>query len=208
MNLSSLLQLDLFIVATSLSRMTISFWFFMITLVAFGLLSVSLLFGHDHDLDQDMDHDMDHDTDHDTDHDGAANMSFLSVRVLLMFVSGFGAGGYFAARNDYNVVASSLWGIGAGLVMASIGYFVLNYFYRHQASSSVRTKDVIGKEAIVTTSILPGGTGEVACWVGDRQEYFSARARLDKTIPNTTKVTIQDAMGVVLIVEPINQATT
>src|SRR3989344_1362317 len=188
--------------------MTISFWFFMITLVAFGLLSISLLFGHDHDLDQDMDHDIDHDTDHDTDHEGAGNMSFLSVRVILMFVSGFGAGGFFAARNDYSVVASSLWGVGACLVMASIGYFVLNYFYRHQASSSVRTKDVIGKEAIVTTSILPGGTGEIACWVGDRQEYFPAQTRLDQTVPNTTKVTIQDAMGVVLIVKPVSQGYT
>ena len=200
MELNSLIQLDHFLVATSLSRMTISFWFFMITFAALALLSVSLLFGHDHD----MEHDMDHDVGHDTDHGGAENMSFLSVRVLLMFVSGFGAGGFFAARSDYGIVASSLWGIGAGLLMAGLGYFVLNYFYRHQASSSVRTRDVIGKEAVVTTSILSGGTGEVACWVGDRQEYFPAQARSNQDIPTKAKVTVEDAMGVVLIVEPRN----
>ena len=204
MELSALIQPDHFIVATSLSRMTLSFWFFMITFTALALLSVSLLFGGDHDVDHDMDHDLDHDVGHDTDHGGSDNMSFLSVRVLLMFVSGFGAGGYFAARNDYGIVASSFWGIGAGFVMAAIGYVVLNYFYRHQASSSVRTKDVIGKEAVVTTSILPGGTGEVACWVGDRQEYFPAQARSNQNIPTKTKVTVEDAMGVVLIVEPWN----
>lgn len=198
MDFNSITQPSYFLVATSLSRTAISFWFFMITFTAFSLLAVSLLFGHDHD----MDHDMDHDADHDTDHDGAANMSFLSVRVLLMFVSGFGAGGYFAARNDYGIVASSMWGVSTGFVMAAIGYFVLNYFYRHQASSSVRTRDVIGKEAIVTTPILPGGTGEVACWVGDRQEYFPAQTKSDQTISTKTKVTVQDAMGVVLIVEP------
>lgn len=202
MELRSLIQSDNFLIATSLSRMTLSFWFFMITFTAFALLAVSLLFGHDHDMDQDVDHDLDHDTDHDADHDGAANMSFLSVRVLLMFVSGFGAGGYFAARNDYGVIGSSLWGIVSGFVLAVIGYSVLNYFYRHQASSSVSTKDVIGKEAIVTTSILPGGTGEIACWVGDRQEYFPAQTRLNQTILTTTKVTVQDAMGIILIVEP------
>lgn len=200
MGFNYLIQADHFIIATSLSRMTISFWFFMITFTAFALLSVSLLFGQHHDMGHDVDHDTDHDGD--SDHDGSGNMSFLSVRVMLMFVSGFGAGGYFAARDDYDIVGSSLWGISSGFVMAAIGYFVLNYFYCHQATSSVRTKDVIGKEAIVTTSILPGGTGEIACWVGDRQEYFPAQARLDTIIPITTKVVVQEAMGIVLIVEP------
>ncbi|MDP3696789.1 MAG: NfeD family protein [Candidatus Taylorbacteria bacterium] len=204
MDLNSLIQPDYFLVATSFSRMTLSFWFFMITFTAFALLSISLFFGgHDHDMSHDVDHDVDHDTGHDADH-GSENMSFLSVRVLLMFVSGFGAGGYFAARNDYGVIGSSLWGIVSGFVLAAIGYVVLNYFYRHQASSSVRTRDVVGKEAIVTTSILPRGTGEVACWVGDRQEYFPAQARSDQSIPAKTKVIVQDAMGVVLIVEPRN----
>lgn len=202
MDFNSITQPGYFLVATSLSRTAISFWFFMITFTAFALLAVSLLFGHDHDMDHDMDHDVDHDAGHDTDNDGAANMSFLSVRVLLMFVSGFGAGGYFAARSDYEIFSSSFFGVVSGLAMAAIGYFVLNYFYRHQASSSVRTRDVIGKEAVVTTSILPGGTGEVACWVGDRQEYFPAQAISDQTILIKTKVIVQDAMGVVLIVEP------
>jgi len=197
--LNILTRSEYFFVATSLSRMTLSFWFFMITFTAFALLSVSLLFGHDHDMDHDVDHDIDHDSD--ADHGGSGNMSFLSVRVMLMFVSGFGAGGFFAARNDFGIVGSSFWGVGAGFLMAILGYFVLNYFYCHQASSSVRIKDVIGKEAIVTTSILPGGTGEVACWVGDRQEYFPAQAVSDKVIPTTSKVKVKDAMGIILIVE-------
>lgn len=186
-------------VATSLSRMTISFWFFMITFAAFLMLAVSLLFGHDHDMAHD--HDFNHDADHGTDH-GSENMSFLSVRVLLMFASGFGAGGFFAARNDYGVIGSSMWGLIAGLVMAAVGYVTLNYFYRHQATSSVRVKDVIGTQGIVTTSIMPGGTGEVACWVGDRQEHFPAQTRSNASLPATTKVVVREAMGIILIVEP------
>lgn len=191
--------MEYFLLATTLSRMTLSFWFFMITFTAFCLLMVSLVFGHDNDADHDMDHD--HDVDHDSDH--SSGMSFLSVRVLLMFVSGFGAGGYFGARNDYGIISSSLWGVVFGLIMGAIGYLVLNYFYHHQVSSAVRVKDVIGKEGIVTTSIAPGSTGEVACWVGDRQEYFPAQTRSSQVLSIATKVVVQDSMGIVLIVEPM-----
>lgn len=193
-----------FIVATSFSRFSLSFLFFMITFTALAMLSVSLVFGGDHDVDHDLDHDIDHDVDHDTDHDadhGAGHMGFLSFRVMMMFVAGFGAGGYFGARADYGVLGSSLFGIVGGLILGGFGYACLDFLYRHQGSSTVNVRNVIGQDGIVATSIVPNGTGEITCWINGKQEFFPARSRSDETISYATPITVRDVVGAVLIVE-------
>ncbi|MDP3963117.1 MAG: NfeD family protein [bacterium] len=185
--------------ASPWSRMGLSMFFFWLTFVALAALSISLLLGHDHDADHDMDHDADND--HDTDHDGSGNMSFISIRILLMFVAGFGAGGYFGARADYDVAGSSFFGVVGGLILAAIGYVFLNWLYRHQATSTVKTRDVIGSIAVVSIAIAPDGVGEIVCAVGDRQEWFSARTTQPTTIPIASRVRITAAMGSMLVVE-------
>ena len=202
------------VLATSAwSRMGLSMMFFWITFAALAMLSISLFFGGDHEVDHDadvggdMDHDIDGDGDaeHDTDsdHDGSGNMGFFSFRVLLMFVAGFGCGGFFAARANYALTGSSAFGVLGGFILAGIGYSFLNMLYRSQSSSVVRTRDVIGTNGVVITSILPGQIGRVSCWLGDKQEEFLARTTHSEPLPVAVSVKITDSIGSILIVEPI-----
>lgn len=173
-----------------------SMYFMWITLFGAGMLTVSLVFGHgDHEVD-------DHGADHDADHGG--NMSVLSLKVFWMFLVGFGAGGYFAANVGSSVLVASLWGIFGGLIMAAIGYLLVNYLYKRQGNSVVRTSSVVGSTGIVGIAILPGRIGEVRCKVDGHDEYFQAQSRIGTPIPVASRVKVVEAMGSTLIVEPDN----
>jgi predicted Ser/Thr protein kinase/membrane protein implicated in regulation of membrane protease activity len=171
-----------------------SMYFMWIALFGTGMLTVSLIFGHgDHEV-------VDHGADHDADHDG--NMSVFSLKVFWMFLVGFGAGGYFGANAGSSVLGASLWGIVGGLIMGGIGYLLLNYLYKRQGNSVVRTSSVVGSTGIVGVAILPGRIGEVRCSVYGHDEYFQAQSRIAKPIPVASRVKVVEAMGSTLIVEP------
>ena len=160
------------------------------------MLALSFVFGG-------ADHEVDHDSDHETDHDhGGGNMSILSFKVFWMFLVGFGAGGYFSSLSGTSVIIASLWGLFGGLVMGAIGYFLMNYLYKRQGNSVVRTSSVIGSTAIVDTTILPGQIGEVRCSVDGRSEYFQARSRIGTPIPVASRVRVIETTGSMLVVEP------
>jgi membrane protein implicated in regulation of membrane protease activity len=186
----------------TISQLTLSMYFFWIALAAAALMSVSLIFGHDHDFDHDLDHDVEHDLGHDLENGESGNMSILSMKVLLMFATGFGCGGFFGARAGYHVLGSSFWGLGAGLLMAATGYFVMNYLYRHQGNSTVRTSQVLGQITVVDTAIAPGGFGLVRCVVEGHAEYFQARSKSGLVIPSSSRVKVVEATGALLTVEP------
>lgn len=169
--------------------------FVWIALFGTAMLGLSQMFGGDHD------HDSGHDVGVDHDHDGDANMSVLSFKVLWMFTVGFGAGGFFAARTGLDVLISSIWGIAVGIVMASLGYFMMNYLYKHQGSSVIKVESAIGLLAVVDTAIAPGKFGEVHCTVGGRVEYFQACSTSGTLIPASTLVLVTKTIGNMLVVE-------
>src|SRR5690349_13184223 len=111
---------SMLLAASALGRLGQSVWYALIAISAAVFLLVSLVFGHDHDADHDVDHD------HGVDHEGSAGMSFFSTKVLLMFGTGFGAGGYFATRLGMGAVGCAAAGVGTGLAMAAAGYAFLN----------------------------------------------------------------------------------
>ncbi len=179
-------------------QMANSMNFMWIALFGTAMLCISLLLGDDHD------HDADHDGDADHGHDGGGNMNILSFKVLWMFIVGFGAGGFFAARAELSVLSSSLWGIFVGILMGGLGYLLMNYLWKHQGNSVIKTESVIGLDAVVDTTIIPNGVGEVRCSVNGRMEYFQARSRGDVLIPAATRVKIIEATGTTLVVENRN----
>jgi serine/threonine protein kinase len=173
-----------------------STYFMWITLFGTGMLALSLIFGHgDHEVG-------DHGADHDAGHDG--NMSVLSLKVFWMFLVGFGAGGYFASNAGSSELVASLWGLFGGLVMGSIGYVLMNFLYKRQGNSVVRTSSVVGSTGIVGIAILPGRIGEVRCNVDGHDEYFQAQSRIGTPIPVASRVKVVETMGSTLIVEPHN----
>ncbi len=169
-------------------------YFLWIALFGTAMLCVSFLFGGDHD----------HDHDHDASHDGEDNMSIFSLKILWMFTVGFGAGGFFGDRGGLAVLSSSLCGIFAGVLMGGLGFFLMNYLYKHQGSSAIRTESAVGLYAVVDTAIEPGKLGEVHCTVDGRVAYFQARSESTKLIPASTRVRVTKTMGNMLVVEADN----
>jgi membrane protein implicated in regulation of membrane protease activity len=178
-------------------RLGQSMWYALIAVGAALFLLASLLFGHDHDTD--------HDVDHDVDHEGSAGMSFFSVKVLLMFVTGFGAGGYFATRLDVGSVGCALSGVGLGLAMAVVGYLFLNALYTRQGSSTVRTVSLVGVEGIVDVTVDVDKPGRVACSLPTGREIFTAYSTHHELIPVGTPVRVTAVTGADLLVEPLER---
>lgn len=175
-----------------------SMYFMWIAIFGTGMLALSMIFGGgDHEIDHDADHD------HDADAGDGGNMSFLSLKVLWMFMVGFGAGGFFAARAGSNVLLSSIGGIFFGLLLAVLGYALMNYLYRHQGNSVVNTQSIVGTVGVVETPILPGKIGEVRCHVVDHSEYFQATARNNEAYPMSTRVRVLEANGSTIVVGPV-----
>lgn len=185
--------------AGAAERMGISAWFLAVAVGCFLLLLASMVFGHDHDHDADHDHDVDHD--HGGGH-GPGHMSVFSVKVMLAFGVGFGAGGYIGARNDLLWLGSLLSGLAGGLVIAGIGYAFLNALYTRQGSSTVQTKQLVGATGIVDTTIDPGSVGRIVVSLPSGRETFLAKSATGERLALNTSVKIVRVDGAIVSVEP------
>jgi membrane protein implicated in regulation of membrane protease activity len=186
--------------AGAAERLGISAWFLALAVGCFLLLVVSMMFGHDQDHDADHDHDVDHD------HGGGGAhgpMSVLSVKVMLAFGVGFGAGGYIGARNDLSWLGSTLSGLTGGLVVGGIGYAFLNALYTRQGSSTVQTKQLVGATGIVDTTIDPDSIGKVVVSLPSGRETFLAKSANGQRLALNTSVKIVRVEGAIVSVEPL-----
>src|ERR1043166_4785449 len=131
--------------------------FVSIAIAAFIIVGGSFLFGHDHDVDHDHG-DLGHDVD-----GGSAEptISIFSTKVIATLLMGFGAAGAIAMHYGANSVIASLVGVGSGVLLGGLMYFVLELFYRQQCDSLVPTSAAVGRTGIVTVSIGEGTPGEV-----------------------------------------------
>jgi membrane protein implicated in regulation of membrane protease activity len=189
-------------------------FFFYLTLGAMLFLIISLLLGtgddighgdagsHGHAGDGGHGHghagDGGHGHGHNADSD---NMSIWSFQMLFLFTAGFGAGGYFASLYRLSAPITILCGVLGGAVLASIGYFIINIFYRRQGNSNVYSEEYIGLTGIVVTSISGDSVGQVRCAVGAQRETFLAKSVDGNTIPINSLVRITDIVGSTAIVE-------
>jgi membrane protein implicated in regulation of membrane protease activity len=122
-----------------------------------------------------------------------------------LFIGGFGIGGYFAALSGLGFLLTMFFAACGGLALGSIGYFIINFFYRSQYASNVDSYKYIGITGIVVTSIGAGGVGQVRCETGTNRETFLARSADGGTIPINSIVRITDMVGSTAIVEIVDQ---
>jgi membrane protein implicated in regulation of membrane protease activity len=183
-------------------------FFFYLTLAAMLFLIVSMLLGeadnavHGHDLGHGGGHGHAVGDGHGLgQHAAPDNMSIWSFQMLFLFIGGFGVGGYFASIYNMSALATILCGSLGGVALASIGYFIINIFYRRQANSSIKSEDYIGLTGIVITSISGGGVGQVRCDIGTTRDIFLARSADGSTIVINSVVRIADMIGSTAIVE-------
>ena len=115
--------------------------FLAIAAVGFLFLVIALLFGgvfdffeHDHDVD-------------------LGGPGIFSTRVIAVFVTAFGGFGAIATRSGATPLMASLVGLASGLVFGGAILVFARFLFNQQASSEVRTTDLVGQNARVIIAI-------------------------------------------------------
>ncbi|HSC29390.1 MAG TPA: NfeD family protein [Vicinamibacterales bacterium] len=175
-------------VLSSLSAFSV---FLAITAVGFLFLIISLVFGEIFDF-------FDGGFDHDLDQEGPG---FFSSRVIAVFVTAFGGFGAIGTHYGLTPVPASLLGIGGGFVFGGAVFAFARFLYAQQATSEVRSHDLVGQTCRVIVGIPAGGIGQVRCRVGEELVDKVARASDSDPIPENTSVRVAEVLGEVVIVK-------
>lgn len=160
-------------------------------LIALLLGELSDFFDGDADADVDVHDGMEHS------HGGP---SIFSFRFISCFVTGFGGGGCIAYYYGLGYVFSSLIGLGTAVILAGILYVIVKFLYKQQASSNVRSGDLVGKSGAVSVAVPEGGTGEALFTIKGRSMAQFIQSEDGRALPSGKVVTVKKVVGDKLIV--------
>lgn len=133
---------------------------------------------------------------------GIDGHGFIDSRALAVFVTAFGGFGAIGVQAGLGVLASSLVGLGSGVVLGgAVGLFG-RFLQSQQASSSVSGSQLVGRTAQVTVTIPPGGIGQISCRVGEERVEKLARSRDSDELKTGARVLIEEFAGDSVIVSP------
>ena len=141
--------------------------------------------------------------DHDVDVHGGGGPSFLSGRVLSVFITAFGGFGAIGIHQGYGIGISTAMGLASGLVFGGIVYLFVSFLHSQQASSDVRVQDLMGRMAQVSVAIPKGGLGQVRCTLGESVVEKIARSVDGAEIPGNALVKIEAIVGEQVLVRRI-----
>lgn len=164
-----------------------------IAATGFIFLLISLIFG---EIFEHFDHGG---FEHDFGHGGP---SFFSVRVLSVFVTAFGGFGAVGSHYGLTPLAASGVGFASGMGFAWLIYAFARFLHNQQASTEMKSTDVIGKTARVIVRIPAGGVGQVRCRIGEELIDKVARSRNGEAIAENEVVHVEETLGEVVIVRP------
>ena len=139
---------------------------------------------------------------------GFDSHGLLDSRVISVFVTAFGGFGAIGIQAGLSIVASSLIGLGGGVVLGGLVSLFGRFLYKQQATSSVNTAQLVGRTAQVVVAIAPGSLGQVSCRVGEERVEKLARARDNREIKAGSTVRVDEVAGDSLIVSPYGDSST
>jgi membrane protein implicated in regulation of membrane protease activity len=127
--------------------------------------------------------------------------SVLSFRFIACFITGFGGGGSIGYYYGLGYMFSSLIGLGAAVILASILYAIVSFLFKQQASSNVRVADLAGSNGVVSIAIPANGIGEVSVEFKGRLISQSAQTADGSALSATKLITVKQVIGDKLVVE-------
>ncbi len=174
--------------------------FLIIAAVGFGFLFVSLVFGEIFEL---LGFDL-----HTGDF-GAADggHGFIDSRVASVFVTAFGGFGAIGVWSGMNTLVSSMLGIAGGVALALVVSLFGKFLLSQQASSSVSSKQLVGRTAQVVITIPAGGVGQISCRIGEERLEKLARTADGVELKHGALVRIDDIAGDSIIVSPYSSSS-
>jgi hypothetical protein len=137
--------------------------------------------------------------------DGTDGHGFLDSRAISVFVSSFGGFGAIGIQMGLSIVASSILGLGGGIVLGGLVTMFARFLYRQQASTSVAATQMVGRTAQVIVGIAPGSVGQVSCRIGEERVEKMARSKDNKEIKAGSMVKVEEIAGDSLIVSPFTE---
>jgi membrane protein implicated in regulation of membrane protease activity len=159
--------------------------------VGFLFLLLSLLFaGVFEHFDAGLDHGLEH-----------GGPGFFSTRVISVFVTAFGGFGAIATQYGFEPLQASGMGFVGGLVLATPVYLFARFLYGQQASSDLRSQDLVGQIARVVVAIPAGGVGQVRCRIGEELVDKIARTNDGQQVPENASVRVEEVLGEIVIVK-------
>lgn len=126
---------------------------------------------------------------------------FFSGRIIAVFITAFGSFGAIATHSGLSPLPASGVGFGGGVVFGGLIYLFARFLYGQQATSEVRSGDLIGQSARVVIAIPASGIGQVRCRIGEELVDKIARTRDGQSIPEHTSVVIDEVLGETVIVK-------
>lgn len=149
----------------------------LITVICGIVLFLMAILGHDVDLDADIDIDPGIDF-HDIDASDASGPGIFSLKLIMIFLIGFGIWGFISEYLKWPV-QSIIVGLIGGFVIWFVCYKALDWLYKQQSTSQISSASFIGKEAKVTVPIPKGGTGEIYSKIKGTEKsiYLNARSK-------------------------------
>jgi hypothetical protein len=168
--------------------------FLAISSVGFLILLASFFFGEifEHFGDGGWDHDLSH-----------GGPSFFSMRVISVFITGFGGFGAIGVHFGFSVLAASGLGFLSGLGCATAIYSFARFLYSQQATTESKASDLIGQQARTIVAIPAGGMGQIRCQIGEELIDKLAKSKDGSAVPENTIVVVEQLLGEVVIVRPL-----
>jgi membrane protein implicated in regulation of membrane protease activity len=161
-----------------------------IAAVGFLVLIISFFMGELFDFGHDFDHHV----------DVGDGVSFMSSRVLSVFVTAFGGFGAIGTHLGYSIGVSTAMGLAGGMVFGGLIYLFARFLYGQQASTDVSISELAGKKGQVSVTIPKGGVGQVRCMLGPTAVDKIARSKDGGEIAAGTTVIIEEIVGDTIVV--------
>lgn len=189
-------------IAEPLNLSTLNCVYFLLLLVGVVYAVVILIAGEIGDVGGDLDLSGGHHVSFDH---GTVDVPSLSPVTIASFVTSFGAFGLISTGLfSASSAMSLLWAAVGALIVAVIAHFAFGYFLiAPQSSSEVTASYVVGATGEIITPIAAGRLGEVAFVARGSRVTTSARAAGGASIPRGTLVKIEQVVGNVAIVRPV-----
>jgi membrane protein implicated in regulation of membrane protease activity len=122
---------------------------------------------------------------------------------MSVFVTAFGGIGAIATYYGLSPVPASGLGFLSGLLLSGLVFLFARFLYLQQATSEVRTADLVGQNARVVVVIPAGGVGQVRCRIGEELVDKIARSRDGALVPENAAVRVDEVLGEMVIVSKL-----
>jgi hypothetical protein len=126
----------------------------------------------------------------------------MGVRAVAVFLTAFGTVGAIARWYEMGNLASSMWGLGAGVLLSIVYGLTMGLVRSQEADSLIQDTELVGCSGRITVAVADGGIGEVSCSIKGQTTRRTVRSAGGGAVAEGTLVRIKEVSGDVLIVEP------